>query len=171
MPAPKVFLSSTFLEFREERKILHQVLTRVLGIACEMAEYLTPQSMNLEADLRKCIDASDIVVLLLGLRYGSLTGNISWTHGEIVYAVGEDKKIFPYIKYQPVTRTVLDVDEYKQNELAEFVEFIREKVSPSIPTCSTTETLIGLVVRDIVREMHEIETALRENSFDIDEEA
>lgn len=166
MPAPKVFLSSTFLEFRKERRALHRTVTRVLPIACEMAEYLTPQSKNLEAAIRKCIDASDIIVLLLGLRYGSLKGDISWTREEIAYAISKGKKIFPYIKYQPVPRTVLDVDEYKQNALAEFVEFTKENVSPAIPTFSTIRTLIGLVVRDIVREMQEIERDSYYNSFD-----
>jgi len=171
MPAPKVFLSSTFLEFEEERRVLHRTVTRVLSIACEMAEYLTPQSENLEADIRKCIDASDIIVLLLGLRYGSLKGDISWTREEISYAIRKGKKIFPYSKkYQPGPRTLLDVDEYKQNALEEFVEYIKENVSPAIPTFSTTYTLIGLVVRDIVRKTQEFERDSYYNSFAQDEE-
>jgi nucleoside 2-deoxyribosyltransferase len=166
MPAPKVFLSSTFLEFEVERRKLHRVLTRVLSVACVLAEYLTSESRNLEDALRKCIDESDVVVLLLGLRYGSLSENISWTHKEVRYAYNQGKKILPYFKEQEVPSTMNDIDVHNETELKKFRKFIRENITPSIPRFSEIEELVALVVRDVLHVKQATEREIFEEGFE-----
>jgi hypothetical protein len=117
MPAPMVFISYTFLEFKKERRQLHRILTSVLPVACDIAEFLTCDTPDLEAELQKRIDKADVVVLLLGIRYGSTAGKLSWTHREVRYAKSCGKRILPYMKEQEPPSEIADIDVRKQRAL------------------------------------------------------
>jgi len=149
MSVPMIFISSTFLEFGDERRNLQSILTKTLPIACNLAEHLACDTPDLELHLRKCIDKADIIVLLLGIRYGSTKGRISWTEKEVRYAYSCRKRILPYIKDQPPPHPIADLDQKKQEALHSFTDFIERTISPSIPRFSTLQELVALVVRDI----------------------
>lgn len=163
MSAQMVFISSTFLEFKEERRVLHKILTRFLPVACEIADYLTCDTPNLEAELKKWINKADIIIILLGVRYGSTVKKISWTEKEVRYAKNRNKRILPYMKKQKPPSEILDLDEKKQKALERFVRFIEKEISASIPRFSNNPELIALAVRDI---LNVIEILQRENYDD-----
>ncbi len=164
--ALRVFLSSTFLEFKAERKILHRVITRYLSVAADMAEYLTCETPNLEEELKKWIDKSQIIVLLLGIRYGSTCEGISWTRKEIEYAKEGGKEILPYLKEQEIPNTVLDLDDNKRLALQEFVKYVRTRIKANIPMFETTEDLTAVVTKDLCREIALYEQKEYEGSFE-----
>lgn len=57
---------------------------------------------KLEQHLQEWIDASDIVVLLIGLRYGSKSDDgVNWTEKEVQYALSKGKCVFCYIREHP----------------------------------------------------------------------
>jgi len=172
-----VFISSTLLDFKEERRKLHRILTSCLPVACQIAEYLTPKTPNLQVELQRWIDDADIVILLLGERYGSSSMEMSWTEREIAYAISCKKKIMPYIREtdaqeaSDIARKV-DMDTAKQEALKRFIEHLEHKVAANIPRFASDEELIAFVVRDVCEEViYEKQRRQRseyENSFDID---
>lgn len=153
--AQQVFISSPFLEFQKERMELHRVLTKVLPVACEVAEYLTSQTKNLEHELEKCIKRSNIIILLIGSRYGGEDRGKSWTQKEIEFAKKHKKEILPYMKVidnENISkiRNNYDIDKRKSKQLKKFVKYI-EKGHPNIPRFRDLFILTGLVVRDVTR--------------------
>ncbi len=165
MPVPMVFISSTFLDFQEERKIIRSKLTDILPVGCKMAEKLSCSTPNLDRELKRWIDDSDIVVLLLGFRYGSVVRNISWTEKEIRYAKKQNKKILPYEKEQQPPSVIVDVDVEKERALNEFKSYIHKNVSASIPRFLDMLDLIGLIVRDVQNVKYQFDKEDFQDSF------
>jgi len=165
MPVPMVFISSTFLEFEDERRILQSKLTKTLPVGCRLAEYLSCETPELEEKLKRCIDEADVVVLLLGIRYGSGPGEISWTEREVKYALERDKRVLAYMKQQEPPPTVVDIDIKKQEALQRFKAYVKEKIG-NIPRFSDTYDLIALAVRDIHGIVKEFERTTYEEGFD-----
>jgi hypothetical protein len=160
MPALKVFLSSCFQDFRIEREKLHTALTTALAVACQRAEYLTSRSQDLEKALRECIDDADIVVLLLGPRYGSTSGGVSWTQKEVMHAHRQGKTILPYMREMSQCAGECDL------ALEEFERFILDDICPSIPRFSSIEELVALVVRDVIHEIQAVQREAYEEGFE-----
>lgn len=82
----QVFVSSTFLDLREERQ---QVLRSLLRCGCIPAgmEFFPSSDEELWTLIRGVVDDCDYYILLVGSRYGSLTSTgISYTEAEYDYA-------------------------------------------------------------------------------------
>jgi Domain of unknown function (DUF4062) len=156
MPSLSVFISSTFLDFLEVRVELKSRITKVLPVSCCIAEHLTTTSPNLHMELKTWVKDADVIILLLGMRYGSLdpASNISWTEEEIRNAQADGKRILPYRKKPSKRALETDVDEKKQSELRAFVGWLHDKVSCNIPIFADTTDLIAFVVRDLQLELH-----------------
>lgn len=151
MPALTVFISSTFLEFENDRRELHRILTCYLSVACNKAEDLTCDTPDLEAEQKRWIEEADIVILLLGSRYGS--GNISWTEKEVRYAKQRGKRILAYKKEEKPLSPMLELDLGKQEALESFVRFVEKEVTASIPRFSKRLDLVAMAVRDVTVEV------------------
>jgi hypothetical protein len=165
MSSPTVFISSTFLEFEVERRELQRILTCVLGVPCRIAEDLTCDTSDLDAELKKWIDEADIIILLLGIRYGSKRGKISWTEKEVKYAKDMRKRILPYFKKQDPPSPILDLDESKRKALGRFIRFIEKEIAPNIPRFSDMAKLVGMAVRDVMHTQEKHDREDYENSF------
>lgn len=104
----QIFISSTYQDLKEERQVAVQ---RVLECKCIPAgmELFTAQSKSQWEIIKKWIDKSDIYLLILGGRYGSIdkTTNLSYTEMEYDYAVEKHKPIISlvlsedYLKSRP----------------------------------------------------------------------
>jgi hypothetical protein len=166
MPALMVFISSTFLEFKTEREQLHRILTKVLPVACNLPESLTSDTSDLQKYLHRRIEKADVIILLLGIRYGSLKGEIAWIEEEIRFAHKRGKKILPYLKQQERPPEIADLDERKQKALDSFIQFVKDEIAPNIPRFSDLLELVALVVRDVAYETDKRYRDTYEESFD-----
>ena len=95
---PCVFLSSTFSDFIDERSILMEVIPYVdIHLIC--AERKGFEGSSLSYTLEEWINKSDMIILLIGMRYGEESKEgCSWTETEIRYAIKNKKRIFAYIR-------------------------------------------------------------------------
>ena len=166
MPIPLIFISSTFLEFDVEREQLQRLLTKILPVGCNLSEVLASDSRDLESNLKNQIDKADILILLLGIRYGSQKGKISWTEREVRHAYERGKKIFPYMKKQKPPSRALELDRKKQKALEKLIQFVQKEVSPNIPRYSDMVELGMLVVRDVLYEIERLNQLARDENTD-----
>lgn len=94
----QIFISSTYEDLKEERQIAVQ---KVLECHCIPAgmELFTAQSKSQWEIIKKWIDKSDIYLIILGGRYGSIddTTKLSYTEMEYNYAVEKHKPIISLI--------------------------------------------------------------------------
>ena len=100
----QVFISATYLDLREEREALLQVLP-ALGCLPVVVE-AHGQNLTTMVNIRRRIDESDYFVLLVGSRYGSLMpSGVSYTHMEYVYAATKKKPTVILMHESPETRS------------------------------------------------------------------
>lgn len=101
---PQVFISSTS-EFAAERKQLQQALSTIPGF--DFKPYIYEEEAagphSPEAHLQKVLDDSEIVVLILGSKYGSdFPGRpISIVEWEYEYAKEASKELKSYVSHAP----------------------------------------------------------------------
>lgn len=101
MSTVKVFLSSTFSDFREERLEVIEVFRRLRTVAGLDVDLITMEDFGFSDSrpLDKCIellDVADAYLGLLGHRYGSMPpgGKLSYTEREYRHARQRDLPIF-----------------------------------------------------------------------------
>lgn len=94
----RVFVSSTYLDLQEERKIVMDSLVQMdcLPVGMEMFPASNDKQMTL---IKKAIDSCDLYVLLIAGRYGTIAPdeNISYTEKEYEYACSRKKIILPFL--------------------------------------------------------------------------
>ncbi len=96
----QVFVSSTYTDLKEERQAAVEAILDAGHIPVGM-EIFPASNNSLSQTLFKIIDTSDVYVLILGNRYGSIDqeSGISYTQLEYTYAIS---------KNMPVVAIVLD---------------------------------------------------------------
>ena len=94
-----VFISSTFSDLISHRDVLNRELRRAGHKVERMEDFGSSGATPLDACL-SAIDRSDVVVLLIGHRYGSIipNGGVSYTEAEYEYAQASGYQIFAYIR-------------------------------------------------------------------------
>lgn len=117
----QIFISSTYEDLKEERS---QVIKAVL----EMGHIPVGMEMFSAADeeqwklIARQIDETDYYVIIVGHRYGSTTGSISYTEKEFDYAVSKGVPIYGFVvddEIQPLAKHV-DTEPKKKVGLAKF---------------------------------------------------
>lgn len=155
---PTVFLSSTFADFGKERSILMEVIP-YLDVHLICAERKGYDGLILEKSLKRWIDESDMIILLIGMRYGSESeSDYSWTEEEIRYAIKKNKRIFAYVrKLDSEQKMLVDQDMKKAKKFEKFAEMVNKHV-PVIPRYSYEKPyqLGAIVVRDVDRYAEEL---------------
>ena len=129
---PSVFISSTFADFYEERKLISDYLNTV---QCNVnAIDIQPASnTSVASRIKQGIEHSDFIILLIGNRYGSIlpkmTGSEekSITHWEYELAIELNKPICVY--FNPKSQFYDDID-IKKARLDNFKEDLESKHNP-----------------------------------------
>ena len=91
----QVFVSSTFLDLKKERQAAVSAILSAGHIPAGMELFTAGDQSQMEV-IKQWIDESDVYLLILGSRYGSIepeTGK-SYTHLEYDYAVSKNKPLF-----------------------------------------------------------------------------
>lgn len=99
-PAKKlqVFVSSTYTDLREERQAAVEAILTAGHIPAGMELFTAGDQSQMDV-IRRWIDESDVFLLILGGRYGTLepTTGKSYTHLEYEYALEREKPLFAVV--------------------------------------------------------------------------
>jgi|ERR1041385_546458 hypothetical protein len=91
----QVFVSSTFTDLREERQAAVEAILSAGHIPAGMELFAAGNESQMEA-IRQWIDESDVFLLILGGRYGSIEpkSGKSYIHLEYEHALSKGKPLF-----------------------------------------------------------------------------
>lgn len=94
----QIFISSTYIDLKEERQATVEAILKKGHIPAGMELFSANNKSQWEV-IEKWIDNSDIYVLLLGGRYGSIDNetNLSYTEMEYDYAIKKNKPFFALV--------------------------------------------------------------------------
>ena len=98
----RVFISSTFQDLQKDRKAVYEQVLRAGHVPAGMELFSAGIEQEL-AVIKRAIDSSDVIVLLIGSRYGSVTkdpvtgATKSFTEIEFDYAVSRNKPILLWL--------------------------------------------------------------------------
>jgi hypothetical protein len=127
----QVFVSSTYLDLKEERQAAVEAILKAGHIPAGMELFSAGNESQLDT-IRRWIDESDVYMLILGGRYGSVHSITSLGYSELEYdyAVSKDKPYFAVV----ISESSLDA-KVKQNgrsviegEHAQELRLFRDKV-------------------------------------------
>lgn len=109
----QVFISSTYADLKEERQAAVQAILKAGHIPAGMELFTAGDKSQMET-IKRWIDESDIYMLILGGRYGSIepTTSLSYTELEYDYAVEKEMPLFAVV----ITENALD-NKVKSNGL------------------------------------------------------
>lgn len=127
----QVFVSSTYRDLKPERQAAVEAILKAGHIPAGMELFSAGSESQLET-IRRWIDDSDVYMLILGGRYGSVDPktSLSYTELEYDYAISTNKPIFAVV----ITETAIDakvkVDgmEAIETDCSKELKFFRDKV-------------------------------------------
>lgn len=98
----QVFISSTFTDLIHERQAAVSAILKSSHIPAGM-ELFTASDRSQMTTIEQWIDDSDVYMLILGGRYGSIepTSGLSYTELEYDYAMQQNKPIFAVVTTEP----------------------------------------------------------------------
>lgn len=149
----QIFISSTFLDLKEERQAAVEAILRSGHYPAGM-ELFTAGNKSQWEIIQRWIEESDIYLLILGGRYGSTEpdSGISYTELEYDFAVSLDKPFFSVVitddgLEEKVKKLGTDaIEKENQKKLSEF----REKVLSKISTFFTDTKDVKLAVLESI---------------------
>jgi Domain of unknown function (DUF4062) len=137
----QLFLSSTFIDLKPERRLLLTALQspdrHPFGMELFLSEPNTPKAVA-----ERKIQACDAFVLILGFRAGTLVPsdpNNTYTSAEYEHAIALRKPVFVFVKTREGKWRNEEADDQRRQLLAEFHSRVLEK-----STAAYFETLIDL---------------------------
>lgn len=172
MPSAKklqVFVSSTYTDLKEERQAAVEAILTAGHIPAGMELFTAGDQSQMDV-IRRWIDESDVFLLILGGRYGSLepTTGKSYTQLEYEYATERGKPLFAVVvneavieeRVKAVGTSVIEIEnaaklrEFRQLVLSKMVRFwsdvrdIKLAVLETLGEFSRRSDLIGWVPGD-----------------------
>lgn len=100
----QIFISSTFKDLEEERRLLTQTILRK-GYYPAGMEWFPGIGEDQFEYIKQVIDDSDYYVLILGGTYGTIASDgISYTEKEYDYALEKGKTIIPMVQKNPIIK-------------------------------------------------------------------
>lgn len=149
----QVFVSSTYIDLKDERKSVTQTLMEMDCIPAGM-ELFPATDEEQWAFIKKIIDDCDYYLLIVGGRYGSLGAEgLSYTEMEFDYAVEKGIKVVALLHGSPDKLTI-EKSEITEEARAKLQAF-REKVSKGrlVKNWTSPSDLPGLVSLSLVKTM------------------
>lgn len=173
----QVFISSTFTDLIEERQAAVSAILKAGHIPAGMELFTAADRSQMDI-IKNWIDESDVYMLILGGRYGSIepTTGKSYTELEYDYAVEQGKALFAVvIKEEALEQKVKEhgtdflerdepksLSEFKKKVLSNMSSFfedvkdIRLCVHESLSDFSTNRKLKGWVSADEIIDTHDL---------------
>ncbi|RUR39903.1 DUF4062 domain-containing protein [Clostridium perfringens] len=154
----QIFISSTYLDLQEEREAAVEAVLESKHIPAGMELFRAGNRSQLET-IKKWIDESDIYMLILGGRYGSIEPDSgkSYTHLEYKYALEKEIPIFAVVLkdeflYKKASNQGNDVIKDISNpEFQKFKDLVMSKMIKEVEDCKD----IKLAIKDSISELEE----------------
>jgi hypothetical protein len=151
----QVFVSSTFLDLKDERQAAVKAILEAGHIPAGMELFTSGDESQLEV-IKQWIEASDVYLLILGGRYGSLEekSNKGYTQIEYEYAMELKKPLFACVMKEEYLDEKIRKDEriankdiYEQNSQEKFKEFKKLVMSKIVFQCSSFMEIENAVLK------------------------
>ena len=167
----QVFISSTFIDLKEERQAAVSAILKAGHIPAGMELFKAADKSQWEI-IKRWIDESDVYMLILGGRYGSIDPQkgVSYTELEYDYAVETGKPLFAVV----IEESALE-EKVLQNMSSFFNDLkdIRLTVMESLPEIAQMNNLSGWVSGDDIPDINGLineVTELREKIKDLEKD-
>ncbi|GAA4266033.1 DUF4062 domain-containing protein [Frondihabitans peucedani] len=144
----QVFISSTFVDLKEERKEIIQTLLEMDCIPAGMEMFPAANEDQLTL-IKGVIDECDYYLIVVGGRYGSIDeAGISYTEQEYDYAVSQGIPVMGFVPSNPdlIPQGKTDKNDAAAAKLAEFKAKVQTKMTKEY---SSPEDLGGKVARSL----------------------
>lgn len=147
----QVFVSSTYLDLKEERQAAVEAILKAGHIPAGMELFSAGSESQLET-IRRWIDDSDVYMLILGGRYGSVDPqtSLSYTELEYDYALSQGKPVFSVIIESQALEGKVKLEGSAALEVGypKELKFFREKVLSRISSFFSDVKDIKLAVHE-----------------------
>jgi len=149
----QVFISSTFIDLKEERSSVIQTVMEMdcIPAGMELFPAIDDEQFNF---IKRIIDDCDYYLVIIGGRYGSISSEgLSYTEMEYDYAISKGIKVIGLLHRSPKELPVSKTDD--SPELKEKLNKFREKVADSrlVRFWEKKEELAGLVALSLSKTM------------------
>jgi hypothetical protein len=144
----QVFISSTFVDLKEERKEIIQTLLEMDCVPAGMEMFPAANEDQLTL-IKGVIDECDYYLIVVGGRYGSMDeAGISYTEQEYDYAVSKGIPIMGFVPSDPdqIPQGKTDRNDAAAEKLAAFQDKVQTRMTKSY---SSPEDLGGKVARSL----------------------
>jgi len=124
----QVFISSTFEDLRKERQAAVEAILTAKCIPAGMESFTGENTDQLER-IYKWIDESDIFLLIVGARYGSIRKDkgLSYTHLEYLYAKEKNKQmIICVMKADNILKIYKNAKEKDEKSYKYYTKYLNE---------------------------------------------
>lgn len=150
----QVFVSSTFIDLKEERKAIIEGLLNAKFIPAGMEMFAASNDEQFKY-IKKIIDTCDYYVLIVGARYGSINSNTgkSFTEQEYEYAVEKGIPVLAFLHDDPYNLPI----EKRDDDNRDLLERFRSRVSAGrlCKMWHTSSELISSVIISLIEEVAE----------------
>lgn len=150
----QIFISSTFIDLKEERKAIIEELLSANYIPAGMEMFSASNSDQFKI-IKKIIDNCDYYILIVGARYGTIdpTTGLSFTEQEYDYAISKEIPVLAFIHDDPDNLPADKREDDKKDHLEEF----RSKVSKGrlCKQWNIPSKLVSAVIISLFKEMNE----------------
>ncbi|WP_025686312.1 DUF4062 domain-containing protein [Paenibacillus maysiensis] len=126
----QVFISSTYIDMKEERQAAVTAVLNAGHIPAGMELFKSGDQSQKET-IKRWIDESDVYMLILGSRYGSIDpeSGKSYTHWEYDYAGEQGKRRFAIVIKDEMEKAKLNPEFLEREHYAELKDFKRDVLS------------------------------------------
>ncbi|MGJ8685070.1 MAG: DUF4062 domain-containing protein [Nonlabens sp.] len=151
----QVFISSTYLDLKEERQNIVKAVLSSANIPAGMELFSAGNTTQWEL-ITKWIDESDMYVLLLGGRYGSIEPNskLSYTELEYDYAVVKKKNLFALVlddEYLKTKQKSTDTVILESDNIEKFNQFKKKVLSNISAFCTNRDQIEVETLKSILQ--------------------
>ncbi|WP_460317880.1 DUF4062 domain-containing protein [Pseudomonas ogarae] len=147
----QIFVSSTFTDLIPERQAAVSAILKAGHIPAGMELFTSGDKSQMET-IKKWIDESDVYMLVLGGRYGSIeqVSGVSYTELEYNYAIEQGKPLFAVVITEPSLEAKIQKlgTAFLEKENPQALKQFRQKVLNNISSFFDDEKDIRLAVHE-----------------------
>ena len=147
----QIFVSSTFTDLIPERQAAVSAILKAGHIPAGMELFTSGDKSQMET-IKKWIDESDVYMLVLGGRYGSIeqVSGVSYTELEYNYAIEQEKPLFAVVTTESALESKIQKfgSAFLEKENPQALKQFRQKVLNNISSFFDDEKDIRLAVHE-----------------------